>query len=120
MRPPRRVPHRPLPHLLHSVVGECLSAAVLREPDCLWLAVEEADHIVFPVADVVAEDAAEDRGTAVVGVEVGVEDVDDGGGAGDGDDGRGGGGGAACGEGGGAGEPGGGEGDVAGGGQVDV
>ncbi|KFY98534.1 hypothetical protein V500_01634 [Pseudogymnoascus sp. VKM F-4518 (FW-2643)] len=120
MRPPRRIPHRPAPHLLDRLIRECLPAAVLREPDRLRRPVDEADHVVFPVADVVSQRAPQDGGAAVEGVEVGVEDVEDSGGAADGDDGCGGGGGEAGGGGFGAGEVGGGGGDVSEGGEVDV
>jgi hypothetical protein len=52
------------------------SAAVLAVPDRRWSPVGEAEHGVFPVADMVAEDVREEGGAAVVAVEVEVEGVD--------------------------------------------
>ena len=105
VRPPGRVSHGPLPDLLNGVVGECLAAAMLGEPDRFGNTGVEADHVVFPVPDVVPQPLAEDCGTEVEGVEVGVEDVHDVSGAGDGNYGCGGGGCEACGGGFCAGEP---------------
>ena len=72
----RRVRHWPLPNLLHSIVLERLAVAVLAEPHLLRLAVQKPDHVVLPVADVVAEFLVQDCVALVVGVEVHVEGVD--------------------------------------------
>lgn len=63
---------------LERGVCERLAVAVLAEPHCLGHPVLEADHVVFPVADVVTQFAAEDCVALVVGVKVEVEYVGDG------------------------------------------
>ena len=70
-------------------VGEGFAGGVLGEPHGLRGAVDEADHGVFPVADVVAElEEGEIKYPValVVGVKVEVEGVEDVAGLGDGDD----------------------------------
>jgi hypothetical protein len=43
-----RVHHRTLSILLRRVIGEGFPARMLAEPQCLWDAIQETDHIVFP------------------------------------------------------------------------
>ena len=43
-----RVHHRPLSILLRRVIGEGFPVRMLAEPQCLWDAIQETDHIVFP------------------------------------------------------------------------
>ena len=63
--------------LLDYRVGQGFARRVLRVPERHRLAVLEPDHVMFPVADVVAELLVEDDLALVVGVEVAVEGVDD-------------------------------------------
>ena len=60
----------PLSLLLHRVVGERLAKAVLAEPHSLWDPVLESDHVVLPVADVIADHHTEDGVAEVERVEV--------------------------------------------------
>jgi hypothetical protein len=62
--------------LVQHIVLERLPARVLREPDFAWLAVYEADHVVLPVAHVVADVLVEVMSAEVEGVEIKVKDVD--------------------------------------------
>ena len=49
---------------------------MLREPDLAGLLVYEPDHVVFPVADVVADILVEIVSAEVEGIEVEVEGID--------------------------------------------
>ena len=70
MRAHRTVRKGPLALLLHGVVGERLPKAMLAEPHGLRNAILEPDHVVLPVADVVADHHAHDGVAEVERVEV--------------------------------------------------
>lgn len=70
-----RVCDGPYVLLLYGFVGECLPVVVLTKPYGLGLSILEANHVVLPVANVIAEFSEEDRAALVVGVEVHVEGV---------------------------------------------
>jgi len=58
--------------LLHRAVLERLSSGVLRIPQCAWRFVDETDHRMFPVANVVSNAES----ATVKGIEVKVKGVD--------------------------------------------
>lgn len=72
----RRGPAYPPAGLVDGGPVERLAVVVLGIPHRAGGAIGEADHVVLPVADVVAELVAEDGVALVVGVEVHVEGVD--------------------------------------------
>ena len=69
----RAIRYRALPLLLRGIVSEGFAVCMLTEPDRLGLTVEEADHGVFPVSNVVVYVLPKDRRTIIEGVKVHIE-----------------------------------------------
>ena len=67
------VDYRPLALLLDTVIRESFTIPMLTEPDGLRHPIQEADHVVFPIPDVVADFLPQYRVPLVVRIEVHVE-----------------------------------------------
>jgi hypothetical protein len=65
----------PFALLLNDFVLESLPVPMLAVPNGLGLAILESNHIVFPIANVIAELAKPECITLVVGVEVHIKGV---------------------------------------------
>lgn len=76
MRPVAGIGIRPLALFLDGAVRECLAASVLAEPDGLWGAVGEADHVVFPVWSVLQDVCVMDLRIPVTNVVAELESQD--------------------------------------------
>ena len=61
--------------LFHGIVCKSLAICVLAIPDSLWGAVLKADHVVFPIPDVVSEFATKYGISEIVGIEIHVKGV---------------------------------------------
>lgn len=78
MRPIRRVRDNPAPIFLQSIriPIKCLAICMLAIPHSCRGAIGESNHVVFPVAYMIAEFMAENRVPLIVRVEVHVKGVD--------------------------------------------
>lgn len=61
--------------LFHGFVRKRLAICVLTIPDGLWYAIFEADHVMFPVPDVVSEFAAEYGISEIISIEIHIKGV---------------------------------------------